>query len=1403
MRLLLNLFMMTIEVEFISIILNIVLIIILINTSNKYKLERKTNIGLQKKIIELRKIIDNKNINIDDMNLLQDKKIEEMTESKEIKTSEVRNSEIEISIKNSETAIDKIKNIKLDISEIKANETETNEIKTSKAEIRETKANEENSFEYQIQQKQNRIVKQVINNNLKVKPQELSKTIKAEITQDNKQTKLKQLNEENTRTTAINIVLTLGVLFIITAGLIFATTTWNTIDSVGKILVIVALVAMFYIFSFIGEKVFQLKRTGMAFYVLGCFFSVIGIIAIGYFKLFGEYFTLIGEGKNLFLSACFAIAGSSILIGYFKYKKVIFKVIFWINLLFSILFLGLTISNVEIIQAIFYLIYLVILVIAGLSKGEEGENLFPEKYIKINMLIFSIWTLSIVHNLGMTTIIIYSILLGIITFAAFKREDLFYRSVFAVVYELFIIQLCIIIFKFNISNIMIMIISFISFIGIGYIKKDNKSVLRTLALDIMLLLNCFVIGIYLWNFRITPDVSFLWEVVLCMGAVLGMLLIVVARAGKKLGFGRMAVILVTIQLDILLFAILPTDMSSQVKIFIMAIFISGVAFVIPNIKAKLDITNGSDWVQTVKLIIVNILLPFIFIIDEYIKIYINKYEHNNKNLFMFISFLITIGYILFRYIRCYKAKNKKLEIPMLMVLLTLVIYFGIFVSSEALLKGIFYMSCLIAFFILEFIEAKKERELFPSFYSKLYLVLITLGIIISSHNLEWIFIAECILIALIAGWKSYKKENISYKIIFILIYEILIYNICQYIFANEMIFLAMAIISFVSFVAIGLIKKDNRQFLRSIVSDIILFVNCYMVGSYLFINRINPNIEFLWETVICIVMAIIMTILFVKWEHKKSFKGRTAVAVIPIQLEILVLLILPREADIALKIFIVVLFNSLIAITSKQLRKRLNITSDIEKIQVVKMFIGNIVLKVVLFNSNFLYGRLFMFISYLLVAVYIFSRYISAKRENYEKKVFNIDVLKLLFYIGLIYTYGAINETIWIPADMGKTVWYSILSIILIAGFILGEIISSELMEAKSGNSIITIILNLSFFDKIFNKKDKIEGIYISNFTMVLLNIIVSTRTIDIINYMRVDNRINIIFGIWLMILCYLAFAMTYRKKISILSAVPVILTYKIVTEIIGSVPSSFNVVNLLLAVIHLILGRILFRELVKDKKFINIDIMSLSLNVAAINIMLFSPNGENIFYLFLIEALFLLGLKNKIKNKNIENVILSLGGFMVVLVLNTQSLIVLPDIVEAEFFAVCMVMLGFWLQFVIWKNSKRKTYYIPYVISICMIIMLVSNAIYTELLFDALFLGIVGIIILSAGFLLQKKMWIKLGAILDIILILYITKEFWTSLEWGAYLLIAGILLIVLAAVREKKRKGDNKDNVEEKNSR
>jgi hypothetical protein len=1270
MRLLLNLFMMTIEVEYISILLNILLIILIINTFNKYKGAQKINLDLQKKIIELKKIINNENIDIEEIILVQDKEIEEIAKINKIKISKIRNSEIKVSEEEF-----KIKNIETKISEIKS-------------------------------------------------------------------------NEENTRTTAINVVLTLGVLFIITAGLIFATTTWNTIDSVGKTLVIVALVAMFYIFSFIGEKVFQLKRTGMAFYVLGCFFSVIGIIAIGYFKLFGEYFTFEGEGKNLFLSACFVMAGSSILIGYFKYKKFIFKVIFWINLLFSILFLGLTISKIEIIQAIFYLMYLVILVIVGLSKREEGEQLLPEKYIKINMLIFSIWILNIAHNLEMTTIVIYSILLGIIAFTAFKRVDLFYRSIFAFVYELFIIQFCIIIFEVNISNIMIMIISFISFIGIGYIKKDNKFILRTLVLDIMLLLNCFIIGIFLWNSRITPDVSFLWEVVLCMGAVLGMLLIAVTRAGKKSGFGRMAVILVTIQLDVLLLAMLPTDMRLQVKIFIMAIFISVVAVIIPNIKAKLHITNDSDWVQTVKLIIVNILLPGILIIDEYINKYINKYEHSNKCLFMFISFSVTIGYILFRYIRCYKAKNKKLKIPILMVLLALVLYFGVFVSSEVLLKGIFYMAVLIIFFILEFIEEKRERELFPPLYSKLYLVLITLGIVISSYSLEWIFIAECILIALIAGFKSYKKTNVSYKIIFILIYEILIYNICKNIFENEIVFLAMAITSFVSFVVIGFIKKDNCQFLRSIVSDIVLLLNCYIIGSYLFINRINHNIGLLWETIICIVMAMIMTILFIKWEKKKSIKGRIAVAIIPIQLEILVLLILPSEADISLKIFVVVLLNSLIAITSKLLRKKLNITSDIEKIQAVKMFIGNIVLKMVLFNSKFLYGRLFMFISYSLVAVYIFSRYISAKKENYEKKVFNIDFIKLLFYIGLIYTYGSINEMIWIPLKMGKTVWYLVLAVILTIGFILGEIISNELIESEK--SIIKINLNLSFVDKIFNKKDKIEGIYISNFTMVLLNVLVSARTIDIINYMRLDNRISIIFGVWLLTLCYLAFAMTYRKKVSILSAVPIMLTYKIVTEIMGTVPSSFNGVNLLLSLIHLILGRILFKELVKDKKFINIDIMSLSVNIAAINIMLFSPNRENNFYFFIIEALFLLGLKNKIKNKTIENITLSLGGFMLVLALNMQSLIAIPDIVKSEFLAVCMVIFGFWLQFVIWKDIKRKIYYIPYVISICMIIMLVSNAIYTELLFDALFLGIVGVIILSA--------------------------------------------------VREKKRKGDNKNNIDGK---
>ncbi len=68
------------------------------------------------------------------------------------------------------------------------------------------------------------------------------------------------------------IALILGMIFIVLAGVIFATTTWKIMEDGSKVLFIFASAVLFFGASGIAKKWFGIRKTSNAFYLLGSIF---------------------------------------------------------------------------------------------------------------------------------------------------------------------------------------------------------------------------------------------------------------------------------------------------------------------------------------------------------------------------------------------------------------------------------------------------------------------------------------------------------------------------------------------------------------------------------------------------------------------------------------------------------------------------------------------------------------------------------------------------------------------------------------------------------------------------------------------------------------------------------------------------------------------------------------------------------------------------------------------------------------------------------------------------------------------------------------------------------------------------------------------------------------------------
>ena len=90
------------------------------------------------------------------------------------------------------------------------------------------------------------------------------------------------------RLSAITTMLSVGVLLVIVAGLIFVRSAWSSLTDGGRLATLAAGSVLFFGTSALARRVWKLDRTGMAFFTLGAAFLPISVWAAGYLNLLGD-----------------------------------------------------------------------------------------------------------------------------------------------------------------------------------------------------------------------------------------------------------------------------------------------------------------------------------------------------------------------------------------------------------------------------------------------------------------------------------------------------------------------------------------------------------------------------------------------------------------------------------------------------------------------------------------------------------------------------------------------------------------------------------------------------------------------------------------------------------------------------------------------------------------------------------------------------------------------------------------------------------------------------------------------------------------------------------------------------------------------------------------------------------
>lgn len=124
----------------------------------------------------------------------------------------------------------------------------------------------------------------------------------------------------STESKKIDILLKIGLAMVLIAGLLFATTTWDFITDIFKVISLIIMGLLFLGLSIFSEKKLKIEKTTKGYFILSLAFFVLTFIGIGYFAPFSLWFSYSGAGSSLvYFLTYLLVAGSFYLINY-KFK---------------------------------------------------------------------------------------------------------------------------------------------------------------------------------------------------------------------------------------------------------------------------------------------------------------------------------------------------------------------------------------------------------------------------------------------------------------------------------------------------------------------------------------------------------------------------------------------------------------------------------------------------------------------------------------------------------------------------------------------------------------------------------------------------------------------------------------------------------------------------------------------------------------------------------------------------------------------------------------------------------------------------------------------------------------------------------------------------------------------------
>lgn len=170
-------------------------------------------------------------------------------------------------------------------------------------------------------------------------------------------------------------------------------------------------------------------------------------------------------------------------------------------------------------------------------------------------------------------------------------------------------------------------------------------------------------------------------------------------------------------------------------------------------------------------------------------------------------------------------------------------------------------------------------------------------------------------------------------------------------------------------------------------------------------------------------------------------------------------------------------------------------------------------------------------------------------------------------------------------------------------------------------------------------------------------------------------------------------------------------------------------------------------------------------------------------FLLIVIDLLLVVSL---FKNATAQKIFMTPAVFFLVTAVFCQPFVEIPSVFMVEW--VCfLIAINIVLFRFIWYDYKEQLSMVYFAATCIILGVLLLNNLYSGGIGNVLILGMTGIVMLITAAMHNDKKYVIASSTTLILLVLYLTREFWLSIAWWIYLFAAGVVLVLLAVKKAK----------------